>query len=148
MKKKYLYIGLFTCLCFLMFSNPVLALDTEVSVDNFCSANGIKLTLKIVGYLIYIVKIVIPIVLIIYGMIDVGKIIIGKPDELSKSLVTFAKRCIAAILIFFVPGLIYSLFSMLTDDFKTGATGDYKTCFDCLFYPTDDSACSVQKYGG
>ena len=48
---------------FILFGGTVLADD--VSDLNFCNANGVKLALKIVGYAIYVVKIIIPIVLIV-----------------------------------------------------------------------------------
>ena len=51
-----------------------------------------------------LVQIVIPIGLIIYGTIDLGKAVIaGKEDEMKKAQQRFIRRLIAAALLFIVP---------------------------------------------
>ena len=78
--------------------------------------------LRIVGYVVAIVKIVIPILLVVFGMLDVGKAVIaGKPDEVTKNLRGFAMRCIAAILVFFIPSIVSVLIGAVA---ATGGTGD------------------------
>lgn len=147
MKKRLLNMLFVFCCLGCLFGGTVLAED--VSSLNFCDSNGIKLAFKIVGYAIFAVKIIIPIVLIIYGTIDVSKAVIdGKEDALRKSLGTFAKRSIAAILIFIAPTVINGLFnSVIGSDYENGTKSDYKNCFDCLFSPNDNTKCKVQRYG-
>ena len=139
---------------FILFGGTVLAED--VSDLNFCNANGVKLALKIVGYAIYVVKIIIPIVLIVYGIIDVTKAVFDAKDGLQKNLIQFAKRCIAAVLIFIAPSVINGLFKLVIKDDDAGydyenetTKGSYKMCFTCLFDPTNegDDGCKVEKYG-
>ena len=49
------------------------------------------------------VKIIIPILLILFGMLDVGKsVVAGKPEEITKNIKSFAFRALAAVLIFFI----------------------------------------------
>ena len=148
MKKNYankIFKQLFTFfLAFSLFSTTVLAED--VSDLNFCSANGVKLALQIIGYAIFVCKIIIPIVLIIYGTMDVSKAVLDAKDGLQKNLIQFAKRCIAAVLIFMAPGVINGLFNILIDDYEE-ATNDasrYKNCITCLFNPNKSN---VKKYG-
>lgn len=148
MKKNYankIFKQLFTFLmAFSLFSTTVLAED--VSDLNFCSANGVKLALQIIGYAIFVCKIIIPIVLIIYGTIDVSKAVLDAKGGLQKNLIQFAKRCIAAVLIFMAPGVINGLFNILIDDYEesTNDASRYKNCFTCLFNP---NKCDVKKYG-
>ena len=129
---------------FILFGNTVLAED--VSDLAFCSSNGVKLALQIVGYAIFVVKIVIPIVLIVYGTIDVTKAVLDAKDGLQKNLIQFAKRCIAAILIFMAPGIINGIFNMVIDGYEesTNNPSEYKDCFTCLFNP---NKCDVKRYG-
>ena len=141
MKKKHLYILLFVLGLF-VFLNPVMA--ASASIDAPCSENGVKLALRIVGYAIFAVKIIIPIVLIIYGTIDVSKAVISGADSLQKNLVQFAKRCIAAILVFMAPGLINGIFNLVIDGYEDSTGSEYQMCFTCLFNPNN---CEVTRYG-
>ena len=141
MKKKHLYILLFVLGLF-VFLNPVMAAST--SIDDPCGENGVKLALRIVGYAIFAVKIIVPIVLIIYGTIDVSKAVISGADSLQKNLVQFAKRCIAAILVFMAPGIINGIFNLIIDGYEDSKNSEYQMCFTCLFNPND---CEVKRYG-
>lgn len=145
-KKKFINILFSIFTLFMMFGGTVLADD--VSDLNFCAANGVKLALQIIGYAIFVVKIIIPIVLIVYGTIDIAKAVIDAKDGLQKNLIQFAKRSIAAILIFMAPGLINGIFNLVIDGYQastnTSGKNGYKDCFTCLFNP---SHCSVKKYG-
>lgn len=143
MKKKHFYTLLLVLGLFL-FINPVMAVSDTVSIDNPCSENGIKLALQIIGYAIFVTKIVVPIILIVYGTIDISKAVIQGNDALQKNLVQFAKRCIAAILVFMAPGVINGIFILVADGYKEGKDKDYNMCFKCLFEP---NSCPVQKYG-
>lgn len=145
MKKKHFYI-LLVIIGLFLFINPVIAATTTTTttIDNPCGENGVKLALRIVGYAIFAVKIIIPIVLIIYGTIDVAKAVVQGNDSLKKNLVQFAKRCIAAILVFMAPGVINGIFNLVTDDYGKYKDNDYKMCFTCLFEPNN---CDVKVYG-
>lgn len=98
--------------------------------------------LIIVGYVVTIFKIAIPLLLIVFGMLDVGKsVVAGKPDEVTKHLKEFAMRCVAAILIFFIPSIVGVLLDAVaatmknTDDTnpsagkESDATG-WRCCWD------------------
>lgn len=76
--------------------------------------------IKIVKYgIIPLLQIGIPIILIVLGMIDLGKAVMaGKEDEMKKAQSALIKRCIYAVAVFFVVTIVTLLFSLLTD---TGA---------------------------
>ncbi len=81
--------------------------------------------LSIVGYVVMIVKIVIPILLIVFGMLDVGKsVIASKPDEVTKNLKSFAMRCVAAVLIFFIPSIVSVLINAVASTNSDKQVGD------------------------
>lgn len=95
---------------------------------NFCS--GTKDIWILVGKILGIFKIVIPILVIIFGMIDLGKAVVAsKDDEIKKAAKSLGMRAIAGILIFFVPSLVGFAFS-LAGSFNEDA--DYDLCEQCI----------------
>ena len=89
-----------------------------------CSSLGIDLIpgaiAGIISIVINIIKIGVPIILIILGMIDMGKAVASqKEDEIKKGQKTLISRCIAAGIVFFVVAIVQLLFSVInggTDD--------------------------------
>jgi surface polysaccharide O-acyltransferase-like enzyme len=77
--------------------------------------------------IIDLIKIAVPILLIIMGMLDLGKAVVaGKDDEIKKAQSTLVKRAIAAVAVFFVITIVQLLFGLL------GNTGD--GALKCLDY--------------
>jgi len=67
--------------------------------------------------IITVIKIVVPILLIIFGMLDLMKgITAQKEDEIKKGQQIFVKRLIAAAIIFFVVSIVQFLLSFVSDD--------------------------------
>ena len=70
--------------------------------------------LTIVSTIIKFIYIGIPILLIIWGMLDLGKAVISqKEDEIKKGQSTFVKRLIAALIVFFVVVLVKAIIGVL-----------------------------------
>lgn len=58
---------------------------------------------NVIGTIINLIKIAVPILLIIFGMLDLGKAVMAqKEDEIKKGQQMFVKRLIAAAIVFFV----------------------------------------------
>ena len=88
---------------------------------------------QVVGYLLLVFKIVIPIILIIYGMIDLGKAVVAsKDDEIKKAAKSLGMRILAGVIIFFVPTIVGFAFT-LADGFNSD--GDYSICEACITNP-------------
>ena len=132
MKKKYLLIILFISL--FMFSSKVLA------ASDFCDATvnpGVMGAFKIGSIVIMIIKIVVPLILIITGMIDMAKAVIeDKQDSIKSNAVTFLKRSIIAGLVFFTPTVLLAIFN-LVENFSS-VKSDFEPCLNCLL---DTSKC-------
>ncbi len=57
----------------------------------------------IISTVIFLIKVAVPILLVIFGMLDLGKAVIQqKEDEIKKQQTLFLKRLLAAALVFFV----------------------------------------------
>lgn len=100
---------------------------------DFCTKT--KDVWSLVGKILGVFKIVIPLLVIIYGMIDLGKAVVAsKDDEIKKAAKQLLIRIIAGIVIFFIPTIVSFAFS-LADGFTDS---DYSICKDCI---TSSSGC-------
>ncbi len=89
---------------------------------------------QILGYVVLILKIVIPLILIVLGMVDLGKAVVSSDEKaINKSVSTLIKRFVAAVVVFFIPTIVSALFSavkLITVD-KNANTG-YNVCLQCV----------------
>ena len=88
--------------------------------------------MRFIGYLIIIVKIIIPILLIVLGVVDYAKAVVSSDtDSVQKATSTLIKRIIIGIAIFFIPTIVNLVFkSFLHTD------NSYDDCRVCLFEPS------------
>lgn len=85
----------------------------------------------VLGYVVLIFKIIIPLLLIILGMVDLGKAVVSSDDKaISKSVSTLVKRFIAAIIIFFIPTIVSAIFNAVANIDIQDA--DYNKCVQCV----------------
>lgn len=77
---------------------------------------------------INVVKVIVPIILIIMGVIDMVKATASqKEDEMKKAQMTFVKRLISALLVFFVIAIVQFLFNILSN---AGFGGEFTDCLN------------------
>ena len=94
-------------------------------------------------HLIYnIILIGVPILLVILGMIDLGKAVTAqKEDEIKKNQQLFFKRVIAAVLVFFVFFAVKIVIGWAADD-----NGDVLPCLNCFIKGNvADDSCMTEK---
>ena len=93
------------------------------------SASGLGKVMGIIGYVIWGIKIVVPIILIIVGMLDMGKAVTlkdeGKIKEAQNALI---KKLIAAVIVFLVPTLVGLIMGVI-------GSGDFRECAPCINAP-------------
>lgn len=95
-------------------------------------STGLGPTLVFVGHLVRVAKILIPLVIIAFGIMDFFRAITaGKDDEIKKSSKTFVWRLIAGVIIFFLPALISFVFSWIEN--WGNYEGSYEECFKCVW---------------
>lgn len=83
--------------------------------------------------IIPLIQIGIPIILIILGMLDLGKAVMaGKEDEIKSAQKLLTKRCIAAVAVFFVVTIVTIVFNIVAGnagkDQETATT--WTQCWD------------------
>lgn len=108
---------------------------------NFC-ANTANIW-QIVGYVLLVFKIIIPILLIIFGMIDLGTAVVSsKDDEVKKAVKKLGMRAVAAVAIFFVPTIVSMILGVVSNFQSSGAREDFDVCRECITNPGGDGECS------
>ena len=125
MKKKIFMIIILALLAF--YAPSVLAVNMTG-----CEANlpGVVIDAKIpntVHTIIVVIKIAVPVLLVIFGMLDLFKgITANKEDEIKKGQNIFVKRLISAAIIFFVISIVQLLVSFVASD------EGIMTCANCF----------------
>lgn len=104
------------------------------SLKDLCNDLNVKQVLKAVGYIVVVIKILIPIALIVLGAINFSKAVIsGKDDDTKKAAFGMMWGFIAAVVIFVLPTIINFAIGLI--DNATDGTDDYKDCRICIFEP-------------
>jgi hypothetical protein len=102
------------------------------TANTFCTST--RQIWSLVGKILGVFKIVIPLLVIIYGMIDLGKAVVAsKDDEIKKAAKQLLIRILAGIVIFFIPTIVGFMFGL-----ADGSTGDYDVCAACI---TNSNGC-------
>ena len=113
------------------------------NATDFCSENSnpqVLAAFKLIGYVIVVIKILVPLVLIAIGMIDISKAVVdGKDGELQKNVITFSKRLAIGALVFFIPTIILGFFDGLSNIKSSwrDVKKSYDNCLNCLLKPSD-----------
>lgn len=98
-------------------------------------------TIRIGGYFILILKIVLPLIIIFKTSISLMKTITkGSPDELNKAAKKMGISLIAGIMIFFIPTIVNVIFGFV-DKYNDNKTDDSEICRACILEPLG-STCS------
>ena len=97
---------------------------------------------NIVHTIILIIQIAVPVVLVIFGMLDLFKgLTAQKEEEIKKGQQMFIKRLIAAALVFFVIAIVKLLISFVADN----ESGGILSCANCFLNGTDTHGKCKQK---
>lgn len=124
----------FVFLCTFLICDKVLAADAKAGfdfagTDVICAGEKIPYGFPyIVSNIINLFKIITPIVLIIFGMIDFGKAVVASDEkQMKEGSSKFIRRTIAAVIVFFVIAIVQFAFGVIGED-SNGVAG----CFDCF----------------
>ena len=98
------------------------------------------------------IQIVVPVLLILWGMLDLGKAVMAqKEEEIKKGQQTFIKRIVAAAIVFFVFTIVELLVGLVSDSGsaeKNGKIDDstlagcIRMIIKCKSYDSDEDTCS------
>ena len=107
-----------------------------LAAGDFCNDPDFRVLLQVVGYVVFGIKIVVPIILIIVGMLDLAKAVNSKSeDDVKKAQQALVKKAIAAVLVFLVVTIVSLLMGLVN-------SSEYKTCMKCVNHPFTGDYCT------
>ena len=93
-------------------------------LQNICEMESLNPVWEIVGFIVKAIWFGIPLLLIIYGMIDLGKAVIAsKEDEIKKATKAFGKRFLYAVLVFAVVWIVTVVLNLVSGLGLTNGAG-------------------------
>ena len=98
-----------------------------------CTSSAVKHVMVILGYLIIIIKVLIPVILIIMGVRSFLKIVLDDDSDISKGAFDLIKRFIVAATIFFIPTIFSVVFDKMLD---TNVDQEFVACTNCMLKPS------------
>ena len=118
-------------------------IKSELQIDpnvTFCSS-GVKKSFQVIGYIIYIAKIIIPLLLIILGSVDFAKAVISTSDKAnSEAISALVRRIIIAVIIFLIPTILDFLLGLIDGAKDAASNSDFTSCMKCLTNPKNCGA--------
>ncbi len=98
-----------------------------------------------ISMIILLIKIVVPILLIVFGMLDLAKAVMAqKEDEIKKGQQTFIKRLIAAVVVFFIITIV-----QIVIKYVSGGDASVTSCFNCFVNGSaGDNGCKMETGNG
>lgn len=144
MKKKI--ILLFIMLGFIvLFTEPVLAANIASCENSIKGAIIDEKIPNIVSTIITVIKIVVPVLLVIMGMLDLMKgLTAQKEDEIKKGQNLFIKRLISGALVFLVFTIVQLIISFVADEDDKANIATCSKCFingDCTYKKDANGNC-------
>ena len=106
---------------------------TNDDID-LCQNAGVVKSAQIVGWVLLVIRIMAPILLIIFALIELGKAVVSSDDKaISAAVSSLVKRALAAVIIFFVPTIIALVFNVVTSSKE--AKSKYSCLSSCINKP-------------
>lgn len=99
---------------------------------------------KLTSTIVDLLKIGVPVLLIIFGMLDLGKAVIAqKEDEIKKSQNLFVKRLISAALVFLVFIIVELVFNLIAGNTEGDESKNIWDCVSCFINgPEEGKGCT------
>ncbi len=102
--------------------------------EGFCQETNVINALRVVGYFLFIAKIIIPFIIVGFGIFDLAKAVMGgEADKLTKQLKTLGIRVVIGILVFALPAIVDAILDGV-NDLREDESG-YSICQTCLLDP-------------
>jgi len=144
MKNKKMFLFVVVLGFFIFYVEPIFAANIA-SCDNVLGDAIIDEKIpNIVSTIITVIKIVVPVLLVIMGMLDLMKgITAGKEDEMKKGQQLFIKRLISGALVFLVFTIVQFIISFVADDNDKANIATCSKCFingDCIYRFKDEDS--------
>ena len=106
-----------------------------------------KTLLNIVHYVYLAIQILVPIMLILFGMIDLAKALTSsKEDEIKKAQSGLLRKAVLAVIVFLIFSFVKLVFNFAAGDLKNDK-GNVWNCVSCFIEGPESDACNTKKQG-
>lgn len=106
--------------------------------DTLDVCGGLTDVWTIIGYIIFAIQVVVPLLLIISGMITMAQAVMKQDEkDIKKAQSLLVKKIIAAVIVFLIIAITKIVVSLV-------AKGNWESCVNCALHPFDD-ACGFDK---
>ncbi len=113
----------------------------DTDLETICSKPEFRKPLKFIGTLVSVIKIAIPILIIVFGIIDLFKAITSsKDDRIMVAIKSIGVRFIAGIFIFFIPGIVQLILDWVNE--WSNYQNTWCCCTQCIL---DSGKCDVNS---
>ena len=109
--------------------------NCNISVRALCNDHNVAKTLRGIGILIIIIKVLVPAVIIIIGFKNLFQIIVsGKEEDAKKYVKSIVYRIGIGVVIFLLPSIITIIYNIASDVIdSSGGDGDaFNNCWNCI----------------
>ena len=104
--------------------------------QNFCSQEDVINVMRVMGYFIFIAKIAIPFIIILFGTFDMYKAVTGGDEKsMSSSAKKLGIRMLIGFSVFLLPTILHLILSTLND--YEAISDDANICLTCLLKPSE-----------
>ena len=119
--------------------------EIRLDYSSICSTTnmGIRRAFKAIGYVVAIAKWIVPLIIIVLGMIDFGKVVISDDDKaMGKATGALIRRFIAAIVVFVAPTVILSIVNIIPvmQGITNENNANFGACTKCVLDPFNSCA--------
>lgn len=111
----------------------------EVLANVSCGSGASKIVIDSIipstlSFVVDLIKIGIPILLIVFGMLDLGKAVMSNDEkEMKSGQSKLIKRCLYAVLVFFIVAIVEFLVGVLSSNGGDDVNGKkIQSCIDCF----------------
>ena len=113
----------------------------DTDLETICSKPELRKPLKFIGTIVAVFKIAIPILIIVFGIIDLFKAIPNSKDErIMVAVKSIGVRFIAGVFIFFIPGIIQLILDWVNE--WSNYQNTWCCCTQCIL---DSGKCDVNS---
>ena len=122
---------------FLLLVILLLPLNVSAAELNFCGRTAP--IWQFIGYFLFALKIVVPLLIIVLGIVDFAKAIASSDDKaISTAGKSLLRRFIIGVVIFFIPTIVDLVFGFISN-FTGDIMNEIATCEECLLSPTGNA---------
>ncbi len=113
----------------------------DTNIENICGSPNLRKPLKFIGTIVTVLKVAIPILIVVLGIVDLLKAIpSSKDNRIMVAVKSIGVRFIAGVFIFFIPGIVQLILDWVNE--WSNYSNSWCCCTQCIL---DSGNCDVNS---